>query len=46
MSNAQLSDYFYDKTVTANYGNFRNYKIIEIDFKKNPLSTFKLDNNK
>lgn len=45
MSPADLNKFFCDKTVTANYGNYKNYRIIAIDFTKNPKSTFVQDNN-
>lgn len=45
MAPAEISTFFSEKTVTANYGNYKNYKIIGIDFNKNPRSTFVQDNN-
>lgn len=36
----QIKEYLIDASVLADYGNFRNYKIFDFDFKKTPKNTF------
>lgn len=31
-------------SVTASYGSYRNYRVVDIDFKQNPTSKFKQNN--
>ncbi|CAD8170790.1 unnamed protein product [Paramecium pentaurelia] len=42
----EIKDQVEGKSVLATYGNYRLYKISAVDFKKNPNSTFQLDDGK
>jgi len=39
-SQKELKEYLIDHSVLADYANYRNYRITDIDFKKTPKSTF------
>ena len=41
-----IKEEFEGKSVLATYGNYRLYKISDVDFKKTPNSTFKLDDGR